>query len=183
MESQTGRDNGKAILRFKVMIINTAELKKVLEDADFDGITLQLTQAIGNLSAGNNASDGKHTFGFIAYKHYSSKKKQEQITDPKFFADNNKTEIFKDVEIGGDGVMSNFGNLKLTRGDMKEDVDTIQYPYLVLSPEHGTGEHENYIVCKAFYTDKLNDSPAPAQSLSRGMTPVKPFGINPSPPA
>ena len=57
MESQTGRDNDKAILRFKVMIINTAELKKVLEDADFDGITLQLTQAISNPAAGNNASE------------------------------------------------------------------------------------------------------------------------------
>ncbi len=180
MSSDSGTNQGPQVLKLKVMVVNTSELKKLLEDQDFDGITLQLSQAIGSRSTDN---DDGHKFMFIAYKHFSSKKKQEQITDPKFFADNNKTEIFKDVEIGGDGVMSHFGNLKLTRGDMKEDVDTSQYPYLVLSPEHGTGEHENYIVCKAFYTDNLNDSPAPTQSLSRGMTPVKPFGINPSPPA
>ncbi len=174
MASQTG-----PILRFKVMVINTTELKKVLEDEDFDGITLQFSQVIGNASNGNNTSDSKPTFAFLAYKHFASRKKQELITDPKFF---NGTEIFKNVEIGGDGVMSHFGNLKLTRSDLKEDIDTSKFPFLVLSPEHGTGDHANYVVCKAIYTDNLNDAQPQPQSLSRGV-PVKSIGINPSPPA
>ncbi len=170
----------KATLKFKVMIIKTAELKKVLQDPDFDGITLQLSQTIGNSS--NGASDSKPTYGFIAYKHYASRKKQEQITDPNFFADNNGAEVIKDVEIGGDGLMAHFGNLKFTRADMKEDIDTAKFPFLILSPEHGTGDHANYITCKAIYTDNLKDAAPQPQSLSRGV-PIKSIGINPSPPA
>ncbi len=183
MEDDSVSDNDKTFIKFKVMIINTLELKKVLEDKDFDGITLQLSQAIGSASSGTGDN---HKFRFIAYKHFSSKKKQEQITDPKFFADNNGTEIFKDVEIGDDGIMSHFGNLKLTRADMKEEIDTNEYPYLVLSPDHGTGEYENYIVFHPFYTDDLNASPPQTQALSRGLSTAKSIaikGINPSPPA
>lgn len=176
MQSESANGSNKSVLKFKVMVIDTGELNKVLEDEDFDGITLQLSQAIGGSASGDS-----HKFRFIAYKHFSSKKKQEQITDPKFFANDN--EIYKDVEIGGDGFTSHFGNLKLTRSDMKENVDTDEYPYLVLSPDHGTGDYENYIIFHALYTDNL-DVVQP-QALSRGVT-GRPGGgkvINPSPPA
>ncbi len=178
MQHESANASDKSSIKFKVMIINTGELNKVLEDKDFDGITLQLSQAIG----GDN-----HQFRFIAYKHFSSKKKQEEITDPKFFASNNGDEIFKDIEIGGDGFTTHFGNLKLTRADMKENVDTAEFPYLVLSPDHGTGDYENYIVFHAFYTDKISDAgPQPqVQPLSRGFSTagVNSIVIKPSPPA
>ncbi|MDQ6763750.1 MAG: hypothetical protein M3015_14135 [Bacteroidota bacterium] len=175
MQSESAGDS-KSTIKFQVMVINTVELNKVLEDPDFDGITLQLSQAIGN-----NASGGDHKFKFIAYKHFSSKKKQEQITDPKFFASNNET--YKDVEIG-DSFTTHFGNLKLTRGDMKENVDTDEYPYLILSPDHGTGDYANYIIFHVLYTDNLNAAQPQPPALSRGMS--SPGGskvINPSPPA
>ncbi|MEO8112303.1 MAG: hypothetical protein ABI594_19805 [Ginsengibacter sp.] len=164
------------------MIINTGELNKVLEDKDFDGITLQLSQVIGG-----SASADDHKFRFIAYKHFSSKKKQEEITDAKFFVNDNGNEIFKDIEIGGDGFTAHFGNLKLTRADMKENADTKEFPYLVLSPDHGTREYENYIVFHAFYTDKLSDArlQPQVQPLSRGFSIAGATSkiIKPSPPA
>ncbi len=175
MQSESANGSNKSAIKFKVMIINTGELNKLLEDEDFDGITLQLSQAIGGSATGDS-----HKFSFIAYKHFSSKKKQEQITDPKFFVNDN--EIYKDVEIGGDGFTSHFGNLKLTRADMKENVDTDEYPYLILSPDHGTGEYENYIIFNVLYAANL--TAAQPQPLSRGV--ASPRGgkvINPSPPA
>lgn len=182
MQSESANGSDKSSIKFKVMIINTGELNKVLEDKDFDGITLQLSQVIGG-----NASGDDHKFRFIAYKHYSSKKKQEEITDPKFFANDNGDEIFKDIEIGGDGFTTHFGNLKLTRADMKENADTEEFPYLVLSPDHGTGDYENYIVFHAFYTDKISDAQPQSQpqSLSRGFSVAGASSkvIKPSPPA
>ena len=164
------------------MIINTNELNKALEDKDFDGITLQLSQVIGS-----SASADDHKFRFIAYKHFSSKKKQEEITDPNFFVNDDGNEIFKDIEIGDDGFTTHFGNLKLTRADMKENADTDEFPYLVLSPDHGTGDYENYIVFHAFYTNKLSDArPQPqVQALSRGVSIATSTSkvIKPSPPA
>ncbi len=182
MQSESGTDNDKAILKFKVMVINTSELKSLLEDEDFDGITLQLSHEIGVASNGGKPQD-THTYKFIPYKHFSSKKKQEKITDSRFFA-NAGSEISKNIEIGSDGLMSHFGNLKVTRAEIGEDVDATKSPFFVLSPEHGTGEHENYIVCKAFYTDNLSNLLPHTQGLSRGLTSgTKPIGINPSPPA
>ncbi len=37
MQSQTGSDSANAVLKYKVMIIDTAELKKLLEDKDEKG--------------------------------------------------------------------------------------------------------------------------------------------------
>ena len=162
-----------AALKFSIMVINTSELKKVLQnDSDFDGITLQVSQG---------AANGQPIFRFIAYKHYASKKKQEMIIDPEFFATGNGTEMFKTIEVGDDA-MSHFGNLKLTRTSLDEGIDTSKFPFLVLTPGLGTGDHENYIVCKASYAETL-DAPPQAQSLSRGGPGIKPIGINPSPPA
>lgn len=180
MQAEPGTGNAKAALKFKVTVINTAELKKILEDEDFDGITLQLSHEIGAASNGN--AQAANTFGFIPYKHFSSKKKQEQITDPKFFAENNG--MTKDIAISDDGFMSHFGNLKVTRAEIKEDVDASKFPFFVLSPERGSGDFENYIVCKAYYTDTLNNIMPQTQSLSRGVIGgIKSIGINPSPPA
>ncbi len=180
MHAEPGTDNAKATLKFKVMVINTSELKKILEDDDFDGITLQLSYEIGTASNGN--AQAANTFGFIPYKHFSSRKKQEQITDPKFFAENNG--ITKDIAISGDGFMSHFGNLKVTRAEIKEDVDASKFPFFVLSPERGSGDFENYIVCNAYYADNLNDQMPHTQSLSRGVAGnIKSIAINPSPPA
>ncbi len=178
-ESETEQDT--SVLKFKVMVIDTKELKKILEDKDFDGITLQVSQAINN-----NTPQDKHKFKLIAYKHFSSKKKQEQITDANFFVNNDGTETYKEVELGDDGVTSHFGNLKLRRSDLKEEADTSVYPYLVLWPEEGTGDYENYIVYEAFYTNDLKAAPPHKQTLSRGVSTsstmsLKP--INPSPPA
>ncbi|MEO8567727.1 MAG: hypothetical protein ABI419_01280 [Ginsengibacter sp.] len=181
MQTEPGTDNAKATLKFKITVINTVELQKVLEDEDFDGITLQLSHEIATASPGNSSQD-THSYRFIPYKHFSSKKKQEKITDPNFFANNNGNEISKDIGIGDEGLMSHFGNLKVTRAEMKEGVDATKFPFFVLSPERGSGEHENYIVCKAFYTDDLNNLSPHTQSLSRGV-PIKSIGINPSPPA
>jgi hypothetical protein len=91
--------------------------------------------------------------------------------------------------VGDDGVTSNFGNLKLMRIELNEDIDTTEYPYLMLWPEEGTGDYENYIVYQVFYADSLNTSPPHKQTLSRGITAtantksiaLKP--LNPSPPA
>ena len=178
MQTEPGTGNAKAHLKFKITVINTGELQKVLEDEDFDGITLQLSHEISTASNGSGSQD-THSYRFIPYKHFSSKKKQEKITDPKFFAG---TEISKDIEIGNEGLMSHFGNLKVTRAEMNEGIDATKFPFFVLSPEQGSGKHENYIVCKAFYTDDLNNLSPHTQSLSRGV-PIKSIGINPSPPA
>ncbi|MEP7253427.1 MAG: hypothetical protein ABI683_13635 [Ginsengibacter sp.] len=182
METESGVANDKAALKFGIMVINTAELKKVLQDdSDFDGITLQVSRVMSGATNGTGA--GQPTFRFIAYTHYASRKKQEMISDPKFFATG--TEMFKTIE-AGDESTSHFGNLKLTRANLQEDIDTNQFPFLVLTPELGTGDHENYIVCKAAYAESL-DAATPAsqsQSLSRGGGGgLKSIGINPSPPA
>ncbi|MEO6288481.1 MAG: hypothetical protein ABIO76_01095 [Ginsengibacter sp.] len=173
--SETGQDNS---VKFELMILDTKELKNLLEDQDFDGITLQVSQAIDN-----NTPQDKHQFKLIGYKHFASKKKQEQITDPKFFANNNGTKIYKDLEIGGDGVIGHFGNMKLTRKEMTEDIDTNEYPFLVVSPEHGTGDHKDYIVCNAYYTKDFNAPPPQTQALSRGLSSTKSISVKPSPPA
>ena len=181
MSADSGTNQGPQVLKLKVMIINTSELEKLLEDEDFDGITLQLSHAIGNRSIDN---DDGHRFMFIPYKHFSSKKKQEQISDKKFFSDG--AEMYKEIEIGGGGIVSHFGNLKITRGDMEENIDTDEYPYFILTPEHGTGEYENYIVCNASYAANLDNLGAQPQALSRGLATAKSTGskvINPSPPA
>lgn len=180
MATDPGAD--KSTLKFGIMVINTAELKKLLQDdSDFDGITLQISR--GTVGANGNGSAGQPIFRFIAYKHYASKKKQEMITDPKFFATGSDTEMVKTIEVG-EGAMSHFGNLKLTRANLDEDIDTSKFPFLVLTPELGTGDHENYIVCKASYAESLNATAAQPQSLSRGVIGgIKSIGINPSPPA
>ncbi len=173
MESATG--DGTSVMKIKVMVINTKELKKLFDDKDFDGITLQFSQAFGN----------SHILQFIAYKHFSSRKKQEQITDPGFFVNDKGNDLYKEIEISEEGVTSHFGNLKLTRVDMKEDIDTDEFPYLILSPQHGTGEYENYIICNPFYSNEIKESPAPVQALSRGVPAVSSLAIktvNPSPP-
>ncbi|MEP6583151.1 MAG: hypothetical protein ABJA90_02740 [Ginsengibacter sp.] len=179
MQSNSADDQDNLVLRFQIMVINTKELNKLLEDKDFDGITLQISQELGN----NKSSQDNLTFKLIAYKHFASKKKQEQITDASFFANFSEAHLYKDVPVGDDGLVSHFGNLKLTRAAMQEDGDSGKHPYLVISPEHGTGEFESYIVCTAFFTDDLNASP-PSMSLTRGIT--RGGGkviINPSPPA
>ena len=159
-------------------------MKKILEDKDFDGITLQVSQAINN-----NTPQDKHKFKLIAYKHFSSKKKQEQSTDSNFFVNNDGTETYKEVELGDDGLTSHFGNLKLMRAELNEDIDPKEYPYLMLWPEEGTGDYENYIIYQVFYTDSLKASPPHKQALSRGIssaTGTKSVGLkplNPSPPA
>ena len=177
MQSNSEDNQENSVLKFKIMVINTKELNKLLEDKDFDGITVQVSQELGN----NKSLKDSHTFKLIAYKHFASKKKQEQIIDPAFFATRSDSQLYKNVQVGDDGVVSHFGNLKLTRAAMEEGIDNSKHAYLVISPEHGTGEFESYIVCNTFYTDDLNASP-PSMSLSRGSTPGGKV-INPSPPA
>jgi hypothetical protein len=179
MQSQTGSDSANAVLKYKVMIIDTAELKKLLEDKDLDGITFQFSQDIVN------SPQDRPKLKLIAYKHFPGRR-SEQITNPKFFVEKNDPDFFKEIEVGDDGVTSHFGNLQLRRSDLKEEADTSAYPYLVLWPEEGTGDYNNYIVYEAFYTNNLNDTPPHKQTLSRGVSTsstmsLKP--INPSPPA
>ena len=182
MQSQTGTDFPNAVLKYKVMVIDTAELKKLLEDKDMDGITFQFSQDIVN------SPQDRPKLKLIAYKHFPGRK-SEQIRNSKFFIERDDASSFKEIEVGDDGVTSHFGNLKLMRGELNEDIDTTEYPYLMLWPEEGTGDYDNYIIYQVFYTDSLNTSPPHKQSLSRGLTSttntksiaLKP--LNPSPPA
>lgn len=182
MQSQTGADHANSVLKYKVMIIDTAELKKLLEDKDLDGITFQFSQAIVN------SPQDRPKLKLIAYKHFPGKR-SEQITDPKFFIEKNDPDFFKEIEVGDDGVTSHFGNLKLMRAELNEDIDTSEYPYLMLWPEEGTGDYENYIIYEVFYTDSLKASPPHKQTLSRGIAPLSDTKslalrtLNPSPPA
>ncbi len=164
-----------SVMKFKKMVIDTTELKKLFDDADFDGLTLQVSQELG----ANSPNEDQHKFKLIAYKHFSSRKKQEKITDPAFFVSKEGVNLYTELKMGNDGVVSHFGNMKLTRADMNESIETAQFPYLIITPQHGSGDFENYIVCTAVYSNEVN---AETAGLSRGFS-KKTVAMNPSPPA
>ncbi len=178
MQTESKTTNESAMLKYKVMVIDTAVLKSILMDKDVDGITFTFSQAVRKFG------DNNHSLRLVAYKHFSGRK-SEEISNPDFFVKSESPEAYHNVEIGDKGITTHFGNLKLRRDDLNVDIDTNDYPYLFLWPTHGDDEYDGYIEYKVFYSSGLDASLDGPKTLSRGfsanMLALK--NLNPSPPA
>lgn len=172
-------NNASARVKYRAMVISTPVLKEILKDTNMDGITFQFSQAM------RKVGESSHTLQLIAYKHFPGRR-SEVISDADFFVESKNPNSNLEVEIGDDGITSHFGNLKLMRSELNEDIDTREYPYLFLWPGHGEGDYENYIVYQVFYASDLDAAPVAEKRLTRGVSPANIrslSNLNPSPPA
>lgn len=179
MKQSHAANDASASVKYRAMVISTPVLKRILEDTNMDGITFQFSQAM------RKVGESSHTLQLIAYKHFPGRR-SEVISDADFFVEANNPSSTLEVEIGDDGITSHFGNLKLMRSELNEDIDTLEYPYLFLWPGHGEGEYENYIVYEVFYANDLGAAPVQKKNLTRGVSSSKTVSLsnlNPSPPA